>query len=351
MSLKDSSAYNIQFHNGAPVLIDTLSFELADEQKPWVAYRQFCQHFLAPLALMAYRDIRLGVLLRPYLDGVPLDLASRLLPARTRFMFTLLTHIHLHAKAQARFAGTPVGKRSAGSTSMGRFGLQGLIENLESAVKKLKWEPGGTEWGEYYEIHDYTPESFEHKKLLVGEFFEELNPRTVWDLGANTGVFSRIVSDRGIPTIAFDVDPAAVELNYRAAVERKERFLLPLLNDLTNPSPGIGWANQERISLLDRGPVDSVLALALVHHLAISNNVPLRDLASFFRKICSGLIVEFIPKEDPQVQRLLASREDIFDDYTMDAFESHFNQFFDILRKEEIDGSMRSLYMMKRREK
>lgn len=347
MSLKDSSAFNIQFLEGEQQLIDTLSFEYSDERKPWVAYRQFCQHFLAPLALMAYRDIRLGALQRRYVDGIPLDLASRLLPSRTWLNFSLLTHIHLHAKAQTRYAGAPTGQNSANSRGMGRFGLRGLIDSLENAVQKLKWKPEGTAWGEYYEIHEYAKESFEHKKRLVSEYCEVLNPSTVWDLGANTGVFSRIASDRGIATIAFDVDPAAVDLNYRDCVDRGEQFLLPLLNDLTNPSPGIGWENRERSSLIDRGPADTVFALALIHHLAISNNVPLPDLVAFLQKLCSGLIVEFIPKDDPQVQKLLASREDIFSEYTMDAFESYFRQSFDILRKEVIRGSKRILYMMK----
>lgn len=187
MTLKDSSAYNIQFHKGRPILIDTLSFEPAVEGKPWVAYRQYCQHFLAPLALMSYRDIRFGTLLRTYIDGIPLDLASKLLPRRTRLNFSLLTHIHLHAKAQKRYADTSLKTESIQGRSLGRYGLQGIIENLESATRKLTWLPKGTEWGDYYTIHGYDDTSFERKKSLVGEFLESLQPNLVWDLGANIG--------------------------------------------------------------------------------------------------------------------------------------------------------------------
>jgi hypothetical protein len=140
MSLKDSSAYNIQFHKGRPLLIDTLSFEPATEGKPWVAYRQYCQHFLAPLALMAHRDIRLGNLLRSYVDGIPLDLASKLLPRRTRFNFSLQAHIHAHASAQKLYADTSIKTASMEGRSLGKYGLLGIIENLENTTGKFDWD-------------------------------------------------------------------------------------------------------------------------------------------------------------------------------------------------------------------
>lgn len=188
MSLKDASAYNIQFVRGKAMLIDTLSFEIYKEGEPWVAYKQFCQHFLAPLALMAYRDIRLNQLLRVYIDGVPLDLASGLLPSKTKFNFGLLTHIHIHAGAQRRYSNKVVAPRKSG---MNKQALIGLIESLENTIKKLTWKPAGTEWGDYYENTNYTDSAFEHKRKLVREWAVEKRPQLVWDLGGNTGVFSR----------------------------------------------------------------------------------------------------------------------------------------------------------------
>jgi hypothetical protein len=348
MSLKDASAYNIQFQNGKPLLIDTLSFEIYQEGRPWVAYRQFCQHFLAPLALMAYVDIRLGQLLRVYIDGVPLDLASKLLPFRTRFNFGLLTHIHLHASAQRRYAGAEV-KQPASNKGMSKQSMVGLIESLESTVKKLNWKPAGTEWGNYYEITNYSDSAFEHKKDLVSKWLEQANPSSVWDLGANTGVFSRLASGRGISTISFDIDPVAVEQNYRQVKSEKELNILPLVIDLTNPSPAIGWHNRERESLSDRGPVEMVLALALIHHLAISNNVPFPQLADFFHEMGHWLIIEFVPKSDSQVQKLLSSRQDIFDHYNRDDFEQIFKQRFDILESSQVRESERFIYLMRRK--
>jgi ribosomal protein L11 methylase PrmA len=344
MSLKDASAYNIQFVRGKATLIDTLSFEMYREGQPWVAYRQFCQHFLAPLALMAVRDVRLNQLLRVYIDGVPLDLASELLPYRTRFHFGLLTHIHLHASAQKRYAGAEV--KSRGGT-MSQQAMTGLIDSLDSTVRKLDWNPGGTEWGNYYDITNYSEGAFQHKKQLVGEWAGRVKPALVWDLGANNGVFSRLVAETGAYVVSSDIDPAAVEQNYRQMKSDKTEDLLPLLLDLTNPSPSIGWANQERDSLGARGPVDLLLALALIHHLAISNNVPLPQLADFLSKLGKWLVIEFVPKSDSQVQKLLVSREDIFPNYTREGFEAAFKERFKIAETVNVRESERVLYLMK----
>ena len=347
MTLKDASAYNIQFMDGKPVLIDTLSFEKYREGQAWAAYRQFCQHFLAPLALMSHSDIRLNQLLRTYIDGVPLDLASSLLPFRTRFTFSLLSHIHFHARSQKHFADRTVDTSRRG---MNRTSFLGLIHNLESAVKKLRWRPEGTDWAGYYKDTSYSEKALQRKEQLVAEFLDQLDSSIVWDLGANVGRFSRLASDRGMLTISFDVDPACVEQNYLKSRATKETSLLPLLLDLTNPSPSIGWSNQERMSLLERGPADTVLFLALLHHLAISNNVPFGMIAEFLDRICDSLIIEFVPKTDPQVQRLLATREDIFSGYTQQAFEDEFGQRFTMQASAQIGDSQRTLYLMTRRE-
>jgi ribosomal protein L11 methylase PrmA len=348
MALKDASAYNIQFHHGCPVLIDTLSFELYREGKPWVAYRQFCQHFLAPLALTAWRDVRLNQLLRVYIDGIPLDLASQLLPRRAQLNFGLLTHIFLHARAQRSYADKVVEKPRL-NMGVSKLALIGLIESLESTVRRLKWDPAGTEWGDYYQKTNYSSAAFIHKKEVVSGWLDRVRPKTTWDLGANTGVFSRLAGQWGGFSVAFDIDPAAVDQNYRQGKADHEERILPLVLDLTNPSPAIGWNNRERRSLAERGPVDVILALALVHHLAISNNVPLSKIAEFFNDICHWLIIEFIPKTDSQVERLLKSREDIFDQYSRDDFERTFSELFDILDSVKLHESERHLYLMEKR--
>ena len=343
MWLKDASAYNIQFKGHMPVFIDTLSFEKIRSGEPWVAYRQFCQHFLAPLALMSLKDIRLGQLMRVHMDGIPLDFASHLLPFKTRFSFSLLIHLHLHAKWQDRYGNKAVKK---GGKKLSLRELRGITDNLESAIRKLKWRPTGTEWKGYYDETNYSAKSFEQKKEIVSHFLNHTGQGIVWDLGSNTGEFSRITASKERLCISFDIDPACVESNYCEAVRRKERLNLPILIDLTNPSSAIGWAHEERCSLSERGPADTIIALALIHHLALSNNIPLKRIAEFFYEIGQHLIVEFIPKEDSQVQRMLSTREDLFPGYTQAGFEEAFKPFFSIRKRTELMDSTRTLYLM-----
>ena len=348
MTLKDASAYNMQFIRGRATLIDTLSFDIYNEGEPWIAYRQFCQHFLAPLALMDYTDVRLNHLMRVYIDGIPLDLASRLLPFGSRLNFGLLSHIHLHARLQKGSA-NPSKQRKINSGKMTKQGMLGLIESLEATVKILKWNPTGTEWGNYYEITNYSDTAFQHKQKLVSDWISREEPKLVWDLGANDGTFSRLASDKEIPTISFDIDPAAVEQNYRKAKEKKEQNIVPLLLDLTNPSPSIGWHSRERDSLIKRAPADLVLALAVIHHLAISNNVPLPQIADFFADAGKWIVIEFVPKSDSQVQKLLTSRKDIFTNYTRGLFEGAFAEKFIIHEKVAVEESERFLYLMEKK--
>ncbi|TSC63115.1 MAG: hypothetical protein G01um101448_100 [Parcubacteria group bacterium Gr01-1014_48] len=346
MSLKDASAYNIQFVGGKPLLIDTLSFERYREGFPWIAYRQFCQHFLAPLALMSYIDVRLSSLLRLYVDGVPLDLASKLLPTWTYGRFSLLSHIHLHAKSQNYFADKDAPRRSL---RMSRASFLGIIESLERAVRNLTWNPAGTEWADYYTDTNYSNEALLGKVAIVDSFLSMISPKTVWDFGGNDGRFSRRASDRKIATICFDNDPAAIEKNYRTVRSKNEEFLLPLILDMANPSPALGWGSEERMSIIERAPVDCAFALALVHHLAIGNNVPFSMIAQFFSRVTHYLIIEFVPKNDSQVKRLLRTREDIFPAYTEKDFRDSFGEFFVIEQERHIDGTERVLYLMRKK--
>lgn len=348
MTLKDASAYNIQFRGSRPVFIDTLSFEKYKDGSPWVGYRQFCQHFLAPLALISYVDVRLLSLLRTNIDGIPLDLTAQLLPARTKLKPALLMHLHLHARAQTRNADEGMNQNATPRRKMNALGLRGLFDSLTTAIKGLTWSPQG-DWANYYSETNYSDDAFELKRELVSEFLDDARPNSVWDLGANTGVFSRIAAEKGIATTAIDFDPAAVEANYRQCQIEDRHNLLPLVGDLTNPSPTIGWAAEERDTLEDRGPADLVMALALIHHLAIANNVPLTRTAEYFARLGRHLIIEFVPKQDSQVQRMLRTREDVFEDYTQEGFEAAFETAFVIERQRAVSGSERTLYLMRRR--
>ena len=347
-TLKDATAYNVQFRDARPVLIDSLSFEPHEDGAPWVAYRQFCEHFLAPLAVMSRRDIRLGALLRADPDGIPLDLAKSLVPWRTRLDFGLLSHLHLHANAQVRHAGDDDDGRAAKRVRISREKLVGLIRNLRSTVAGMTWDPSGTEWSDYAENTSYNDRATQSKERLVGEFVGQVPGSRVWDLGANTGRYSRIAADAGKRVLAFDIDPAAAERNYHQVRAEKRTNVLPLVLDVANPSPGIGWANQERRSLLERADPDLVLALALVHHLAISRNVPLPMLFDLFARLAPWAIVEFVPKEDVMVRRLLATRRDVFPSYTLDGFRSAAAEHFSVVAEGMIEDSSRTLILLRR---
>ncbi|MCR4305813.1 MAG: SAM-dependent methyltransferase [Candidatus Daviesbacteria bacterium] len=349
MSLKDASAFNIQFTEGKPILIDTLSFEKYEAGKPWIAYKQFAEHFLAPLTLMSMTDARLNRLSSLFIDGVPLDLTSKLLPFSSKLRPSILFHIHAHAKGQKNLSEKKLSSKQIQSFSKQAF--LGLLDNLEGVIRGLSWKPKGTEWADYTDtgFHNYEDTALQQKSQIIRKIIKRTKPKTVWDLGANTGRFSRIAAEDGAFVLSFDFDYGALEKNYLEVVSKKEKNILPLFLDLTNPTPSIGWANEERLSLFRRGPTDLVLALALIHHLSISKNIPLNFVALLFSQISKNLIIEFVPKEDSQVQRLLQNRKDIFVDYNRKGFENAFNEFFNIKEAISLSQSKRIIYLMEKK--
>jgi ribosomal protein L11 methylase PrmA len=345
LTLRDASAYNVQFHGGRPVFIDTLSFERRKEGAPWQAYRQFCEHFVVPLALMCRVDVGLSLLLRDYIDGIPLELGRRLLGSHSWRSLGLLFHVRLHAAAQRRYRDQPARVVSEHRAVTAQTVLN-LVRSLRGLIEGLSWTPAGTEWADYTSDNNYTDEAARSKRDLVTGMLQHRGLRTVWDLGANTGEYSRAARATGARVISFDIDPAAVERNYRRVRAEQEEGILPLRMDLTNPSPALGWAHRERMSLEERGPADAVLALALVHHLAIGNNLPLDRIAGFLARLGRTLVIEFVPKSDSQVQRMLRTREDVFPSYTREGFEAGFRSAFRIDDAQPVVGSERLLYRM-----
>ena len=341
MTLKDASAFNIQFVKGNPKLIDTLSFEKYDEGEPWIAYKQFCEHFLGPLVLMAFKDYRLSQLFKVFINGIPLDLVSSVLPKTSWLNPGIFIHIHLHSKAQKKYEERRIFSKKV---FFSKTHFYALIDNLQSVVEKLKLNKKHSHWKDYYVSNNYSPHSFEFKKSVILDFIDILKPFNVWDLGCNTGGFSEIAASKNIETIAFDNDFFCIEDIYNKSKFEK---ILPLFLDLLNPTPSLGWANLERDSLIKRGPADLVMALALIHHLAISCNIPFIKIADFFSKICNWLIIEFVEKEDSMAQKLFNSRKDIFPHYNSENFKATFEKKFITEKTVEIPGSHRTLYLMR----
>ena len=287
-------------------------------------------------------DLRLSQLMRAYIDGIPLDLASLLLKGKGGF--AAKQHIHWHARATRKHAED--GKGEVRKVTISKFSHAAMIDSLIRTVEGLKLKGVVTEWGDYYAHTNYSDAAAQSKEALVREYLAAVRPRTAWDFGANDGRYSRLALAYGGSVVAFDVDPVAVERSHHAVSAAREP-MLPLILDLTNPSPPMGFANRERASIADRQRPDCILMLAVIHHMVISNNLPQPMLAEWLASLTDSLIIEFVPKQDSQVRTLLATRDDIFPDYTREGFERAFGRFFDIVRQEGVEGSERTLYLMR----
>jgi len=341
--LKDATPYNIQFHKGRLIFIDTLSFEKYQEEEPWIAYRQFCESFLASLLLMHYSKNSLQQILLAWPEGVPLSIARSLLPKRSRFSLHTYLHIHLHASI--------VNKKNKQAEKKFVFSKQkmlNLISSLETLIIKLKLTRQQTTWSEYYEEAMQRNDYVSQKKEIIEQWVSQLNDvKTAIDLGANEGEFSRILSSKDILTIATDADPYCINKLYNEIKIKKEN-IQPLIIDLANPSPSIGVLNKERDSFLQRTKTDLALALALVHHLAIGRNIPFEKIFELFASVANHIIVEFVPKNDPKVQLMLQNKKDIYTNYIEELFEKEMSHFFIISQKQKITGTDRILYLGKR---
>jgi len=337
MELKDASAYNIQFHKGKMVLIDTLSIMEKELYSPWPAYGQFCRHFLGPLLLMSKVDVRLGQLSRIYLDGAPLDLVSKLLPFT--FSPSINTHIRVHSKLIKKVHSNTRGrtyKVSNKSQVLILDSLYGMIDGLDSPSEKSGWID--------YNECSYSKKAFDSKFNTVQGILQSLTRGTILDLGSNTGNFSRLANRYHFGVVSVDSSHGCVE----AAYENKVKYpdLLPLLMDVTNPCTGVGWEGKERPPLQERVKPNLVLALALIHHLAISGALPLDYLVRYFRSWNCPILIEFIPKSDPQVQKLFPGGLDIFPNYTEEKFAEVFSSEFSIKSRFPIEDSVRVLYYL-----
>ena len=344
--LKDATAYNIQWHTGKLIFIDTLSFEKYDESQPWIAYRQFCECFLGPLLLMHYNKKPLHQLLLAYPDGIPLAITKSLLPAKSRFSLYTYLHIFLHARISTG------NKNKANDNS--RFSKQkllNLVSSLEILVKKMKLPSQASIWSGYYKEASQRNDYLEEKKKIISHWITQLpGIKTCTDLGANEGAFSQLPAGININTIAADFDPYCINKLYKKIKSTGEKNIQPLILDLSNPSAAIGVNNEERKSFLQRSNTDLVLALALIHHLAIGKNIPFDMIADFFTRITKNLIIEFIPKQDEKIQLMLKTKKDIYTDYTESNFLNSFERYYSVSGRQVIGETGRVIFLMNRKD-
>jgi hypothetical protein len=343
MILKDATHFNIQFADGKPKLIDTLSFEKYKPGSPWVAYRQFCECFLNPLLLAVHCNMEVHKLMLSYPDGVPAKLTVSLLPYKTRWNVAVYLHVFLQAKLSSK-KNTEI---KASQTNLSQQKLDQLLQNLEDCIRKLHRKEQTTTWNNYYDETILSNDYLAEKKEIISSLLKEINYNSLIDLGANEGEFSKLCRKDAL-VVAADFDSDCINKLYLQIKKEKQKNILPLVLDLAYPSPATGWNNQERSAFFHRTKFDAVLALALVHHLAIGKNISLEQIASFFAQIANTLIVEFVPKSDPKVQEMLLHRTDVFAEYTQENFEFVFGSTFTIIKKVPIHSSVRTLYLLKK---
>jgi hypothetical protein len=350
--LKDASAYNITFHKGKPVFIDSLSFDFYEEDAPWRAFKQFITHFLGPLLLAKYHGVAMLNLMQNHIDGIPVKTIASLLPFKTKFNSTIYTNIHLLAKLEDKYSEDY--KAESKISKLSKKAQNNIIENLYDFIKKLSVNEK-TEWGDYYTKTNYKNSAFKQKASLIKEWVTALNARKIVDIGGNDGTFGRELIDIADLILVNDIDPNAVNNNYKQIQKNKETNILPFVCNVLQPAPAIGFNNTERSSLINRLKdlkPDLTMALALIHHITLSGNVPFLKSAEFFASFSEHLILEFPNREDSWVQSLLVRKREFanhFDFYNEKNFESAFSNFFEIMNKETISGSQRVLYLLKRK--
>lgn len=345
LTLKDASSYNVQFAGSKALFIDLFSFDMYTEGDPWAAYGQFCRHFLGPLLLGAYGLRDLQSLFVTHIDGVPLPLASALLPWRSRLNLLAYTHIHLHARFENKHAGNKEVRPTALRISKARS--LAMVEHLEQGIKKLKLPQKATNWTDYYHTCSYNEAGLAAKKAFVEKHLAAPGRKLCVDLGANTGEFSELAARHSDYVLACDSDMEVV----RDIQKKKLENVLALRIDLGNPTPAYGWNGSERKAFMERAAkADLVMALALMHHLCIGNNVPLPQLASFFAGFAGQVLIEFVPKADPQVKKLLVTRRDIFKDYSEERFRAEFSRYYTFADEQAIPGSERKLFLLKKKQ-
>jgi ribosomal protein L11 methylase PrmA len=348
--LKDATPFNVQWKGPRPVFIDVTSFEPLAAGESWVAYRQFCQLFLYPLLLQAYKGVAFQPWLRGRIDGIGPEDCWRLMSLRDLVRPGVLTHVYLHARAQENNAATERSVRNElREAGFGKETIRANVRRLRPLLAGLSARSEETAWSHYGDDSGYAEQDGQEKLSFVEQAARTRQPDLVWDLGANTGTFARLVAEHARYVVAMDADQVAIGRLYRALREESIPNVLPLVVDLADPSPNLGWRGLERKSLPERGRPDLVLCLALLHHLVIGANVPLPELVAWLAGLGGDLVVEFVTRDDPRVKQLLRNRVDQFADYDLDLFEHSLARHFEIVRRHPLPSGTRILYHGQRR--
>ena len=328
------------------MLIDSLSFELYNEKQPWVAYRQFCEMFLYPLMLEHYTKTEAIPLLKNQFSGLSAVFTARLLPWKASWNLGVRLHVLLQAK---RKEAASVANQAA--LHFSRQKMEHLVLHLQSVIEALQpGYPQQTSWNNYYSFTILGQDYLKEKENVISNLIKNRCWTRVLDLGANEGHFSKLLAAHAGLVLAADFDAACVNRLYDSVRQQKLERILPLVIDLANPTPALGFAGLERASFMERAPSQLVMALALVHHLCIGKGIALEQVASFFATLAEELLIEFVPREDEKVQQLLSSHSFDFPSYNKSHFEHCLSKYFEMLSVNEIGKTGRLLYWFKKKD-
>lgn len=350
MTLKDATPYNVQFVSGSPIFIDIASFEPLAEGAPWAGYRQFCEMFLFPLMVQAYKGLDFQPFLRSRIDGVPVQSAARILGAGAGYRRGVLSHVWLQSSLERRYARNTGDVRSAlKSAGFNRELILANVRKLRRLVGRLNWRVSESEWANYEQFHNYSEEDHKEKAAFVDECLNSTKPRVVWDLGCNTGRFSKIAALHAEQVVAMDFDHFAVERLYREIRQNGVKRILPLVQNVADPSPNWGWRLEERRALAERSRPELILCLALIHHIVISANIPLKEFVDWLASLGPNLVIEYVSREDEKVQTLLRNKADRYQDYSSESLESAVASRCEIRSKKVLGSGNRTLYWARAR--
>jgi hypothetical protein len=345
MTVKDASAFNIQWKGVRPVFVDVASFQRLRPGEPWIAYRQFCRLFLYPLLLQAYRNVPFHPWLRGSLEGIDAQACRKLLSGRDYLRPGVLTHVYLQASAQAACADSQRDVRTElRAAGFNHRLIKTNATRLRALIAGLRWKQDRSVWSDYESSRPYEAADAAQKRDFVRAVATAREWNLVWDLGCNLGTFSRIAAERAKYVVALDADHLAVDRLYQALKDAGTRTILPLVGNLADPSPDLGWRNQERRRLTRRARPDLVLCLALIHHLVIDANIPLTELLEWLGDLRADTVIEFVTRDDPMVRALLRHKEDQYIDYDEALFERELAARFTIVRRQPLSSGTRILY-------
>lgn len=345
--LKDATPYNVQWVGARPTLIDVGSFQRLAPGDAWIGYRQFCRLFLFPLMLRAYLDVPFRQWLRGDLEGLPAGVLWRLLGWRQRLRIPVLTHVGLQARAERAYEDAAVDVRAEiQAAGFKKELIEANVNRLHRLVSALSWKQSGSGWSDYAAQHPHVADDRSAKADFVKAALRDLSPRTVWDVGTNDGYFARLAADAGAFVVAMDSDEVSVDRLYRDLSAEDVENILPLVIDLANPSPAQGWRGEERQSLDARGRPDLVLCLAVAHHLAISNHIPLASVLDWLAAVAPHAVIEWVEPDDPMVMRLSRNRrpEEVHE-YESKLFEQLLSERFEVVDCRPLPSGTRSLYL------